>query len=113
MVGRVTPAGSNIYLIQIANYIQAKRWQIGNIVGRPEIHKFIGALAGQGAKKGIFITTSKFTKEALEYAPKNETKIVLIDGEQLAKYMIDYNLGITTSQSYEVKKIDSDYFNEE
>jgi len=61
-------------------YIQAKRWQPGNIVGRPEIHKFIGALAGQGAKKGIFITTSTFTKDAQEYVPKNETKIVLIDG---------------------------------
>ena len=64
-------------------YIQAKRWQPGNVVGRPEIQKFVGALAGQGAKKGIFITTSNFTKEAIEYSPKNETKIVLIDGEQL------------------------------
>ncbi len=94
-------------------YIQAKRWQIGNVVGRPEIHKFIGALAGQGAKKGIFITTSKFTREALDYTPRNETKIVLIDGEQLAQYMIDYNLGVTTNQIYEVKRIDSDYFDDE
>ncbi len=94
-------------------YIQAKRWQIGNVVGRPEIQKFVGALAGQGAKKGIFITTSTFTKEALEYSPKNETKIVLIDGDQLAKYMIDYGLGVTTSQIYELKKIDGDYFGEE
>ena len=76
-------------------YIQAKRWQKGNVVGRPEIHKFVGALAGQGAKKGIFITTSSFTKEALEYTPKNEKKIVLIDGVQLAQFMIDYNLGVT------------------
>jgi len=73
-------------------YIQAKRWRPGNVVGRPELHKFVGALAGQGAKKGIFITTSNFTKEASEYTPKNETKIVLIDGEQLAQLMIDYNL---------------------
>ena len=64
-------------------YIQAKLWRPGNVVGRPELHKFVGALAGQGAKKSIFITTSNFTKEALEYTPKNETKIVLIDGEQL------------------------------
>ena len=94
-------------------YIQAKRWKPGNVVGRPELHKFVGALAGQGAKKGIFITTSNFTKEALEYTPKNETKIVLIDGEQLAQLMIDYNLGCTTQQTYEIKKIDSDYFGED
>lgn len=94
-------------------YIQAKRWKQGNTVGRPELHKFVGALAGQGAKKGIFITTSSFTKEALEYTPKNETKIVLIDGEQLAQLMIDYNLGCTTQQTYEIKKLDNDYFGED
>lgn len=94
-------------------YIQAKRWKPGNVVGRPEIQKFVGALAGQGAKKGIFITTSNFTKEALDYTPRNETKIVLIDGEQLAQLMIDYNLGCTTQQTYELKKLDSDYFGEE
>ncbi len=93
-------------------FIQAKRWKSGNVVGRSELHKFVGALAGQGAKKGIFITTSNFTKEALDYTPKNETKIVLIDGEQLAQLMIDYNLGCTTQQVYELKKIDSDYFDE-
>lgn len=94
-------------------YIQAKRWKHGNVVGRPELQKFVGALAGQGAKKGIFITTSNFTKEALEYAPRNETKIVLIDGEQLSQLMIDYDLGCTTQQTYQLKKIDSDYFGEE
>lgn len=94
-------------------YIQAKRWKPGNVVGRPELQKFVGALAGQGAKKGIFITTSNFTKEALEYTPRNETKIVLIDGNQLAQLMIDYNLGCTIHQNYELKKIDSDYFGEE
>lgn len=94
-------------------YIQAKRWKNGNVVGRPEIQKFVGALAGQGAKKGIFITTSSFTKDALDYTPKNETKIVLIDGSQLAQLMIDYNLGCTTHQIYELKKLDSDYFGEE
>lgn len=93
-------------------YIQAKRWKPGNIVGRPEIQKFVGALAGQGAKKGIFLTTSSFTKEALEYVPRNETKIVLINGEQLAELMIDYNLGCTLQQTYELKKIDNDYFGE-
>ena len=94
-------------------YIQAKRWQPSNLVGRPELQKFVGALAGQGAKKGIFITTSSFTREALEYTPKNETKIVLIDGQHLAQYMIDYNLGVTPINSYEVKRMDSDYFGEE
>lgn len=94
-------------------YIQAKRWQQTNVVGRPELHKFVGALAGQGAKKGIFITTSKFTKEASEYVPKNETKIVLIDGEQLAQLMIDYDLGVSLVNRYEIKRIDNDYFEEE
>lgn len=94
-------------------YIQAKRWKPGNVVGRPELHKFVGALAGQGAKKGIFITTSSFTKEANDYTPKNETKIVLIDGERLTQLMIDYNIGCTTQQVYEVKRMDSDYFGEE
>jgi restriction system protein len=79
----------------------------------PSCKTLVGALAGQGAKKGIFITTSNFTKEALEYTPRNETKIVLIDGEQLAQLMIDHNLGCTTQQTYELKKIDSDYFGEE
>lgn len=94
-------------------YIQAKRWQPGSLVGRPEIQKFVGALAGQGAKKGIFITTSSFTKEARDYTPKNETKIVLIDGDQLSQLMIDHNLGVTTVNAYELKRIDSDYFGEE
>jgi restriction system protein len=91
-------------------YIQAKRWD--NIVGRPEIQKFVGALAGQGAKKGIFITTAKFTKEAREYQPKNETKIVLIDGEQLADFMIDYDLAVSLKNKYVIKQIDNDYFDE-
>jgi restriction system protein len=92
-------------------YIQAKRWE--GVVGRPELQKFVGALAGQGAKKGIFITTSGFTKEALEYSPKNEIKIVLIDGEKLSQYMIDYNLGVSVQNTYEIKKIDTDYFEED
>ena len=92
-------------------YVQAKRWEGG--VGRPELHKFVGALAGQGAKKGIFITTSYFSKDALDYTPKNETKIVLVDGDQLSKYMIDFDLAVSTVSNYQVKKIDLDYFGEE
>jgi len=94
-------------------YIQAKKWKPGNQVGRPELQKFVGALAGQGAKKGVFITTSGFTKDALEYVPRNETKIVLIDGEQLSQLMIDFNIGCATQQVYELKKLDGDYFDEE
>ena len=94
-------------------YIQAKKWRPGNIVGRPDIQRFVGALAGQGAKKGVFITTSAFSREARDYSPKNETKIVLIDGEELAQLMMDYNLGVTTIGYYEVKRVDSDYFGEE
>lgn len=94
-------------------YIQAKRWKPGNVVGRPDLQQFVGALAGQGAKKGIFITTSTFTKEAKNYVPRNETKIILIDGEMLAQYMIEYNVGVTIQQIYQVKKIDNDYFDEE
>lgn len=94
-------------------YIQAKRWKPDSSVGRPEIHKFIGALAGQGAKKGIFITTASFTKDALEFQAKNETKIVLIDGKRLTRLMIDYSIGVSTVATYEIKKIDNDYFGEE
>lgn len=94
-------------------YIQAKKWKPGNVVGRPELQKFVGALAGQGAKKGIFITTSNFTKEAIEYNPKNEIKIVLLNGDQLTQLMIDYSIGCTPQQTYELKKIDNDYFGEE
>lgn len=94
-------------------YIQAKKWQTGNTVGRPEIQKFVGALAGQGAKKGIFITTSGFSSEARSYQPRNETKIVLIDGEELTQLMIDHDLGVTPQRTYTVKRIDSDFFGEE
>jgi restriction system protein len=91
-------------------YVQAKRWGPENTVGRPEIQKFVGALAGQGAKKGVFITTSSFSREAREYTPRNETKIVLLDGNELAQLMIDNNLGVLTTNIYEVKRIDGEYF---
>jgi restriction system protein len=89
-------------------YIQAKRWE--STVGRPEIQKFAGALQGQRARKGIFITTSDFSREAVDYAARIESKIVLIEGGQLAQMMIDHNIGVTPVASYEVKRIDSDYF---
>ena len=94
-------------------YIQAKRFKDGSI-GRPEIQKFVGALAGQGAQKGIFITTSRFTKDAEEFADKNLSyKIVLIDGKRLSELMIEYELGVSTEYVYKVKRIDSDYFSED
>lgn len=92
-------------------YVQAKRWE--NTVGRPEIQKFAGALQGQRARRGIFITTSDFSREAREYASRIDTRIVLIDGTQLTQLMIDHNVGVTPQVTYEVKRIDSDYFSEE
>ena len=92
-------------------YIQAKRYT-DNPVSKPEIHKFIGALDEQKATKGVFITTSKFTSGAMETANKASKKIVLIDGKGLADYMIEYNVGVSEKKVYEVKKLDSDYFEE-
>lgn len=94
-----------------AIYIQAKRWE--NTVGRPEIQKFVGALTGQRAKKGLFITTADFSADAQEYVSRIDTKIVLIDGETLAQLMIDHNVGVSTIATYDLKKIDMDYFTEE
>ncbi len=92
-------------------YIQAKRWE--GSVGRPEIQKFAGALQGQRARKGVFITTSSFTKDAREYISVIESKIILIDGEHLSKLMAEHNVGVSTVGQYEVKKLDSDYFDNE
>ncbi len=92
-------------------YLQAKRWEA--VVGRPEIQKFVGALQGQRAKKGVFITTSDFTKEAVEYVRNIDNKVVLINGALLANLMIDHNVGVSLAATYEIKKIDSDYFLEE
>ncbi|MBU2611562.1 MAG: restriction endonuclease [Chloroflexi bacterium] len=90
-------------------YIQAKRWK--ESVGRPEIQKFVGALLGKHAKKGIFITTSSFSAEATKYVSEIDAKVILIDGKRLAEFMIDYNVGVTEVTSYQLKRIDSDYFN--
>ncbi|MFO7461994.1 MAG: restriction endonuclease [Desulfatiglandales bacterium] len=92
-------------------YIQAKRWD--STVGRPEIQKFAGALQGQRARKGIFITTADFSKDATEYVNNIDSKIILIDGRRLAELMIEHNVGVSTVASYQIKKIDSDYFIEE
>lgn len=91
-------------------YIQAKKWKNDSSVGRPEIQKFVGALQGKRAKKGIFITTSRFTESAKEYAFNIDTKIVLIDGQRLTDLMIDYGVGVAHKTTYEIKSLDTDYF---
>lgn len=91
-------------------YIQAKKWE--GCVGRPEIQKFAGALQGQRARKGIFITTSYFSDDARKYVEYIDSRIVLIDGKQLAEFMIDHNVGLSKVSTYEIKKIDTDYFTE-
>jgi restriction system protein len=93
-----------------AIYVQAKRWE--NPVSRPEIQKFVGALQGQRARKGIFITTSRYTADARDYVDRIENRVVLIDGEELARLMIEHDVGTTNVNVYRVRRIDSDYFEE-
>ena len=92
-------------------YIQAKRWE--SKVGRPEVQRFAGALQGKRARKGVFITTSSFTREAEEYADRIETRVILIDGKRLAEFMIDHGVGVRTDATYRLKRIDADYFPDE
>jgi restriction system protein len=92
-------------------YLQAKRWE--NPVGRPEIQKFVGALHGKRARKGVFLTTSTFSRDAHDYVATIDPKVVLIDGRRLAQLMIDFDVGVSTSQTYAVKRIDTDYFSED
>lgn len=94
-------------------YIQAKKWNRSS-VGRPEIQKFLGAVAGQGGTKGLFITTSTFTREAIDYAKKQlQVKLILVDGKMLTDLMMKYNLGVSVVQTYEIKQLDLDYFDSE
>jgi restriction system protein len=94
-----------------AIYIQAKRWE--RTVGRPEVQAFAGSLEGVRGRKGVFITTSTFSSDAREYVSRIEKKIVLVDGQQLASLMIDFGIGVTSVSTYEVKRVDGDYFSEE
>lgn len=89
-------------------YVQAKRWE--GTVGRPEIQKFAGALQGQRASKGVFITTSAYSRDAIDYVGMINSKIILIDGEQLAGLMADHDVGVSTVGMYELKRLDNDYF---
>lgn len=92
-------------------YVQAKQWT--NPVGRPEIQKFVGALHGKRAKKGVFITSSEFTREARDYVTHLEPRVVLIDGKTMARLMIEHNVGVTTKSVYELKSMDQDFFEDE
>jgi restriction system protein len=92
-------------------YVRAKKWD--GSVGRPAIQQFAGALHGQRARKGVFITTSTFTKEARDYVAHIDPRIVLIDGHELASLMIDHGVGVTLDRVYELKRVDSDFFEEE
>jgi len=93
-------------------YVQAKRYQAENTIGRKEIQSFVGALAGKQANKGVFITTSDFKKTAKEYAEDVSQKVILINGERLAELMIEYDVGVSPDRVVRLKKIDTDYFEE-
>ncbi len=92
-------------------YIQAKKWE--GTVGRPEIQKFVGALHGKRARKGVFITTGSFSADAKDYVSHIDPRVVLIDGRALTDYMLDLDIGVSSRATYELKRIDSDYFDEE
>lgn len=94
-------------------YVQAKRWDKTKTVGRPDIQQFVGALAGKGANKGIYITTAHFSEQAKSFKPQNNIKVALIDGDALCQHMIDYNIGVAIKDVYEVKRIDLDFFSDE
>jgi len=93
-------------------YLQAKRYS-DNVIGRPDVQSFVGALESKRANKGVFITTSRFSREAIEYVSRIGKSVILINGEQLAGLMIRYNLGVTVKDTYQVKSLDTDYFAEQ
>jgi restriction system protein len=95
-----------------AIYVQAKRW-VETTVGRPEVQKFAGSLMGRRGRKGVFITTASFSKDAHDYVKQIDAKIILIDGAALAAYMVDFGIGVNPVSTFEVKRVDSDYFSEE
>ena len=95
-------------------YVQAKRYSEGNIVGRPEVQKFVGSLVGVGATKGVFVTTSKFSADAIEYARQHLThRVILIDGQRLGEFMIEHGVGVRLNRAIEFKEIDENFFDEE
>ena len=93
-------------------YVQAKRWNVGHSVGRPDIQAFVGALSGNAASKGVFITTGRFSDLAIQFIEKVPQRVILIDGDMLARYMIEFSIGVSVKEAYIVKRLDSDYFEE-
>lgn len=100
------PLGLDVVLVQ------AKRWADAT-VGRPDVQQFVGALAGRQASKGIYITTSRFSTDARDYVKGLNTRVILVDGAQLAQLMIRYNIGVSVWQRFEIKRVDSDFFAED
>jgi restriction system protein len=93
-----------------AVYIQAKRYDAKNTVGRPDVQRFIGSLTGEGANKGVFVTTSNFSSEAVSYLQRVQHRVVLINGQRLARLMIQHGVGVRTRQTYLIQSVDEDYF---
>jgi restriction system protein len=94
-------------------YVQAKRYKAGTTVGRPDVQSFVGSLVGLGATKGVFVTTSTFSSQAIDYVRHLRERVILIDGERLAELMTEHNVGVRVSRAVEFKRIDEDFFSED
>ncbi len=94
-------------------YVQAKRYAAGSVVGRPEVQGFVGSLVGQGAAKGVFVTTSTFSRQALDYAKGLQQRVILIDESRLTELMTEFGVGVRVSRVIEVKRLDEDFFSDE
>lgn len=94
-------------------YVQAKRYAVDSSVGRPEVQGFVGSLVGRGASKGVFVTTSTFSKQAIDYTTGLQQRVILIDGRQFTELMIEFGVGGRTSRAIEVKRVDEDFFADE
>ena len=108
----LTGSSTRTLWVLMLSIFRAKRYAPGNTIGRERIQQFAGALSGQGASKGVFVTTSSFSKNAIEYAHKITHKIVLIDGEELTRLMVQYGVGVRIERTIDIKRIDTDYFDE-
>jgi restriction system protein len=94
-------------------YVQAKRYGSGSVVGRPDVQGFVGSLVGFGANKGVFVTTSTFSKQALDYAKGLQQRVILIDGERLTELMVEFGVGVRTNRVIEIKRLDEDFFSDD
>jgi restriction system protein len=95
-----------------AVYVQAKRYAVDNKVGRPALNAFVGSLTGEGATKGVFVTTSDFSRDAMEYVARVQQRIVLINGDRLARLMIKHEVGVRPRKTYVLRSVDEDYFSD-